>query len=133
MSKKDLNILKENGDRYPFKVSDEYFDSLTARIMNQIPEEDISSEPSAETRSTKVIDINSNKTSKWIKIASIAACFALVAIISLKFLPFSDSSNTEGNSEYTAEYTDEDYFEDLVNYSMVDHGDVYCYLSGEAY
>ncbi|MCQ2256590.1 MAG: hypothetical protein MJZ41_01190 [Bacteroidaceae bacterium] len=132
MSNKDLNIIKANGDRYPFKVSDEYFDGLTARIMNQIPEDEISVEAPQKENTAKVIDINANKSSKWIKIVSIAACVALVAVISFKFLPKS-SITSDAEKEYTAEYTDEDYFEDLMNYSMVDHGDVYCYLSGEGY
>ena len=50
MSKKDNRILNQECGRYPFKVSDEYFDNLTARIMAQIPEESAGKE-------TKVIKL----------------------------------------------------------------------------
>ena len=40
MSTKDNRILTQGGGRYPFKVSDEYFDNLTARIMERIDAEE---------------------------------------------------------------------------------------------
>ena len=131
MSTKDKNIL-DAGGKYPFKVSDEYFDNLAARIMEQIPEENQAPQADNARTETKVIDINAhrNRQNMWIKALSIAACFTLVVLLSIKFFP-TLSSEEEATAEMTAqEYTDDDYNEDLMYYSMADYGDVYSYLSG---
>ncbi len=121
MSTKDSRILNLNGGRYPFKVSDEYFDNLTARIMEQIPEEDVSD------KNTKVVDINKNRRRNlWISVVSIAASLALIVTVALNVLP----TTTQNVEEMRAEYTDDDYNEDLMTYTMADNMAVYDYLSG---
>lgn len=121
MSTKDSRILSLNGGRYPFKVSDEYFDNLTARIMEQIPEEDVSD------KNTKVVDINKNRRRNlWISVVSIAASLALIVTVALNVLP----TTTQKVEEMRAEYTDDDYNEDLMTYTMADNMAVYDYLSG---
>ena len=121
MSTKDSRILNQNGGRYPFKVSDEYFDNLTARIMEQIPEEDVSD------KNTKVVDINKNRRRNlWISVVSIAASLALIVTVALNVLP----TTTQNVEEMRAEYTDDDYNEDLMTYTMADNMAVYDYLSG---
>ncbi|MBR1521727.1 MAG: hypothetical protein IJ635_10895 [Bacteroidaceae bacterium] len=123
MSTKDSRILSQNGGRYPFKVSDEYFDNLTARIMEQIPEEDVSD------KNTKVLDINKNRRRNlWISVVSIAASLALIVTVALNVLP----TTTQNVEEMRAEYTDDDYNEDLMTYTMADNMAVYDYLSGYA-
>lgn len=123
MSTKDSRILSQNGGRYPFKVSDEYFDNLTARIMEQIPEEDVSD------KNTKVVDINKNRRRNlWISVVSIAASLALIVTVALNVLP----TTTQNVEEMRAEYTDDDYNEDLMTYTMADNMAVYDYLSGYA-
>ncbi|MBQ9666541.1 MAG: hypothetical protein IJV33_08715 [Bacteroidaceae bacterium] len=123
MSTKDSRILNQNGGRYPFKVSDEYFDNLTARIMEQIPEEDVSD------KNTKVVDINKNRRRNlWISVVSIAASLALIVTVALNVLP----TTTQNVEEMRAEYTDDDYNEDLMTYTMADNMAVYDYLSGYA-
>lgn len=124
MSKKDSRILSQQSGRYPFKMSEEYFDNLTARIMEQIPEEE------APTKNVTVVDINRKRsTYKWISIASIAASFVLIVAVALKFIPLSTS--TANMDEFTSEYTEDDYNEDLMTYTMADGLAVYGYLSGE--
>lgn len=124
MSNKDSRILSQQGGRYPFRVSEEYFDNLTARIMEQIPEEGVS-----ET-DAKVVDLNRKRRAyRWISIASIAASFVLVAFVALKLIPLSTS--TSSMEELTAEYVDDDYNEDLMTYTMADGMAVYGFLSGE--
>ena len=64
MSTKNNRILAPEGGRYPFKVSDEYFDSLTARIMEQIDsvEQEISEKKEeVPAQSTKLFDIHKNR------------------------------------------------------------------------
>ena len=144
MSTKEQRILTPEGGRYPFKVSDEYFDNLTARIMEQIPEEDeatVASDHSEQVeRKAKVISIRQQRRRNlWIRNLSIAASFLLIATVALKFIP-NPFTSTGASSELTAEYTDKDggfsqemfgneYNEDLMTYTMVDNMDVYDYLS----
>lgn len=124
MSTQDGKILNPNGGRYPFKVSDEYFENLTARIMERIPEE------TTLQKETKVQDSNRGRRRMlWIGIVSAAASLALIITVALKFFPVSTSSATV--DELTAEYTDDDYNKELMSYVMADNMAVYDYLSGD--
>ena len=112
--------MNQECGRYPFKVSDEYFDNLTARIMAQIPEE-------AVVKETKVININQKRRNLWIRSISIAASLVLIATIALKFIPMPSSNNIE---EQTADvWMENDYNEALMTYTMTNNVDVYYYLA----
>ncbi len=120
MSIKENRILNQECGRYPFKVSDEYFDNLTARIMAQIPEE-------AVVKETKVININQKRRNLWIRSISIAASLVLIATIALKFIPMPSSNNIE---EQTADvWMENDYNEALMTYTMTNNVDIYYYLA----
>ena len=136
MSTKNNRILAPEGGRYPFKVSDEYFDSLTARIMEQIDsvEQEISEKKEeVPAQSTKLCDIHKNRRRNlWISTISIAASLVLIATVALKFIPMPSSTPVEQQkAETNVQYTPENYNEDLMNYTMVDNVDVYYYLSSE--
>ena len=115
-------ILNADGKgNYPFKVPERYFDHLTARIMEQIPEEEVVADKGAH-----VIQMSKSRRKWWIGAASAAASVVLIVTFALKFAP-----NTATNmEELRAEYTDEDYNEDLLTYVMADNMAVYDYLSG---
>ena len=105
--------------------------------MEQIPEESRVSpvnslkQNDASDQSTKIIDINDKGRhhNLWISAISIAASLVLIVTVALKFIPISTSSNIP--DELTSEYTDDDYNEDLMTYTMVDNMDVYYYLASE--
>ena len=120
MSIKENRILNQECGRYPFKVSDEYFDNLTARIMAQIPEE-------AVVKETKVININQKRRNLWIRSISIAASLVLIATIALKFIPMPSSNNIEAQT--AAVWMENDYNEALMTYTMTNNVDVYYYLA----
>ncbi len=124
MSNKENRILNDSGAQYPFKVPEGYFDNLTARIMEQIPE---------EKQETIVVSMTprKNNSKKWISALSIAASLALVAIISPKMMKSPGELPDNAHAQNTIEYSEEDaYNEDFVMYSMVDNSDIYDYLSG---
>ena len=78
---------------------------------------------------TKFIDINSRRRRNlWLSTISIAASLVLIATIALKFIP-KPTTSPEQTEELTAEYTTDNYNEDLMTYAMVDNMDVYYYLS----
>ena len=122
MSTKDNRIFNPNGGRYPFRATDEYFDNLTARIMEQIPED--TPEEEVSEKNTKLIDIHRNRRRNlWISTISVAASLILIATFALKFTPKPNTS-PEQAEDMKAEYTTENYNEDLMQYM-----DVYYYLS----
>lgn len=130
MSTKNNRIFAPEGGRYPFKVSDEYFDNLTARIMEQIPED--TPEEEVSEKNTKLIDIHRNRRRNlWISTISVAASLILIATFALKFTPKPNTS-PEQAEDMKAEYTTENYNEDLMQYAMVDNMDVYYYLSSSS-
>lgn len=120
MSTKETRKFNLDGGRYPFKVSDKYFDHLTARIMEQIPEE-----LPRQTTSTCVM---SRRRTLCLATLSIAASLVLIVTIALNVIPSPSPEQTNG---LTAEYTNNDYYEDLMTYTMVDNMDVYYYLAAE--
>ena len=127
MSTKDNRIFNPNGGRYPFRATDEYFDNLTARIMEQIPED--TPEEEVSEKNTKLVDIHRNRRRNlWISTISVAASLILIATFALKFTPKPNTS-PEQAEDMKAEYTTENYNEDLMQYAMVDNMDVYYYLS----
>ncbi len=130
MSTKDNRIFNPNGGRYPFRATDEYFDNLTARIMEQIPED--TPEEEVSEKNTKLIDIHRNRRRNlWISTISVAASLILIATFALKFTPKPNTS-PEQAEDMKAEYTTENYNEDLMQYAMVDNMDVYYYLSSSS-
>jgi hypothetical protein len=122
MSTKEIRKFNLDGGRYPFKVPDKYFDDLTARIMEQIPEE----QPQKQVPS-RVVPMRRNM---WLTALSIAASLALIVTIALNVIP-SPSGSTTPKETLTADYTNDDYNEDLMTYAMVDNMDVYYYLAAE--
>ncbi len=136
MSTKNNRILSPDGGRYPFKVSDEYFDNLTARIMERISEEDAQEDvlrknvqEDVSEKNTKIIDMRQHRRrNTWLSVASIAASLVLIATVALKFIPTSTTQEQPADKQ-AASYTDEDYNEDLMTYTMVDNMDVYYYLA----
>lgn len=136
MSTKNNRILASGGSRYPFKVSDEYFDNLTARIMEQIDsvEQEVpEKKEEAPAQSAQLFSIHKNRRRNlWISTMSIAASLVLIATVALKFIPMPSSTPVEQQkAEVTAVYTPDNYNEDLMNYTMVDNVDVYYYLASE--
>jgi hypothetical protein len=135
MSTKNNRIFAPEGGRYPFKVSDEYFDNLTARIMEQIDsveQESVGRDEEIPARSAKLFHINRNRRRNlWISTMSIAASLVLIATVALKFIPMPSSTPVEQQKASTTQYTQDTYNEDLVSYTMVDNVDVYYYLSAE--
>jgi hypothetical protein len=133
MSTKNNRVLNPEGGRYPFKVSDEDFDNLTARIMAKVDEaeqaEDTYTNESPE-KGAKLVSINDSNTrrnKRWLSIVSIATSLAIVATVALKFIPWAGNT-AQPTDELVAEYTADDYNEALMTYTMADNMDVYCYL-----
>ena len=125
---REENILKERfGKENPFKVPDGYFDHLTERIMENLPEQEI-----------RVIDIRSRQT-LWQKLTlrKIAAAVAVAALLGGgTFWAWQH----EGDSKMVAHAkkheqktvsSDDAAFNEMADYAMIDNEAIYASLIAE--
>lgn len=125
---REENILKERfGKQNPFKVPEGYFDHLTERIMENLPEQEI-----------RVIDIRSRQT-LWQKLPlrKIAAAVAVVALLgggSFWALQHEGNSKVVAHvkqHEQKAVASEEAAFNEMADYAMIDNETIYASLIAE--
>lgn len=125
---REENILKERfGKENPFKVPEGYFDHLTERIMENLPEQEI-----------RVIDIRSRQT-LWQKLPlrKIAAAVAVVALLgggSFWALQHEGNSKVVAHAkqhEQKAVSSEDAAFNEMADYAMIDNETIYASLIAE--
>lgn len=125
---REENILKERfGKENPFKVPDGYFDHLTERIMENLPEQEV-----------RVIDIRSRQT-LWQKmpLRKIAAAVAVVALLgggSFWALQHEGNSKVVAHAkqhEQKAVSSEDAAFNEMADYAMIDNETIYASLIAE--
>lgn len=125
---REENILKERfGKENPFKVPDGYFDHLTEKIMENLPEQEI-----------RVIDIRSRQT-LWQKLPlrKIAAAVAVVALLgggSFWALQHEGDSKMVAHAkqhEQKAVSSEDAAFNEMADYAMIDNETIYASLIAE--
>ena len=125
---REENILKERfGKENPFNVPDGYFDHLTERIMDNLPEQEI-----------RVIDIRSRQT-LWQKLPlrKIAAAVAVVALLgggSFWALQHEGDSKMVAHAKKHEQKTvssDDAAFNEMADYAMIDNEAIYASLIAE--
>lgn len=125
---REENILKERfGKENPFKVPEGYFDHLTERIMENLPEQEI-----------RVIDIRSRQT-LWQKLPlrKIAAAVAVVALLgggSFWALQHEGDSKMVAHAkqhEQKAVSSEDAAFNEMADYAMIDNETIYASLIAE--
>ena len=125
---REENILKERfGKENPFKVPEGYFDHLTERIMENLPEQEV-----------RVIDIRSRQT-LWQKmpLRKIAAAVAVVALLgggSFWALQREGNSKMVAHAkqhEQKAVSSEDAAFNEMADYAMIDNETIYASLIAE--
>ena len=125
---REENILKERfGKENPFKVPDGYFDRLTEKIMENLPEQEV-----------RVIDIRSRQT-LWQKLPlrKIAAAVAVVALLgggSFWALQHEGDSKMVAHAKKHEQKTvssDDAAFNEMADYAMIDNETIYASLIAE--
>ncbi len=125
---REENILKERfGKQNPFKVPDGYFDHLTERIMENLPEQEV-----------RVIDIRSRQT-LWQKLPlrKIAAAVAVTALLGGgTFWALQHEGNSKvvahaKHHEQKAVGSEEAAFNEMADYAMIDNETIYASLMTE--
>lgn len=123
----EKKLEKRFGKGNPYTVPEGYFDTLTSRIMSNLPDAD----------QCKTISIMPTRKTYWKQwTCGVAACIA-GALICLNVFdtptqPANNFANNTNKTEMSAGY-DEEYQKEVMRYAMVDYNDVYTYLSGTAY
>lgn len=125
---REENILKERfGKENPFKVPEGYFDHLTERIMENLPEQEV-----------RVIDIRSRQT-LWqnLPLRKIAAAVAVVALLgggSFWALQHEGDSKMVAHAkqhEQKAVSSEDAAFNEMADYAMIDNETIYASLIAE--
>lgn len=112
----------------PFKVPENYFDTLTERIMNRIPEEN----SIANAEKQKKGRILSLRSLRW---AAAIACFFVVGATSVFYVSNNGSSSLATNNADTMSLpilsADNDIVTEAADYTMLDNEDMYQLLAEE--
>ena len=103
----ELYIKNRLGDRNPFRVPEGYFDSLTAEVMQKLPDR----QPVSRFARLR----------PWLY----AAVFLFVAVLTATVYFVTPDSNVQQMAETTTQDT---YYEDAVDYVMADNNDIYACL-----
>lgn len=125
---REENILKERfGKQNPFKVPDGYFDHLTERIMENLPEQEV-----------RVIDIRSRqKLWQKLPLRKIAAAVAVTALLgggTFWALQHEGNSKVVAHAKHHEQKTvgsEEAAFNEMADYAMIDNETIYASLMTE--
>ena len=115
IDEKDIEL--RCGKKNPFTVPEGYFDSLTERVMANLPNND------------KVIELKPKSHSYWKGISIAAAACVACAVV----LIHNGKTNNETMANAEEVVYDEQYMQDMMEYAMVDANDVYACLSGDGF
>ncbi len=113
MENEEKYIKERLGQDNPFRVPDGYFNSLTDRVMNQLPE---------RQQKSRSVHLRA-----WLYTA---ACVAVLAVMGVSFL-FHHIESEQQKLTVTTETTNTDntYIDDVVDYAMIDNAEIYACLA----
>lgn len=117
--KEEKDLLKKYGKKNPFTVPEGYFQSFPERLMEQLPEKEVISEPEIKTW---------DRIKPWVYMAAmfVGLMFTVRAFVGEERQAQSTGMDTE-ISNYT-EIPDE-YIDPIVNQTMMDDYELYRYLT----
>ena len=120
------NILErpyvDNGS---YTVPNGYFNTLHDRIMERVDKESLCSKNSTMTSTTKM-EVFSMKP--WFKYAAAACLIAAVSILGIGVFYHQNDKENHIAEQQDAVIT-EQYYNDCMEYAMVDNDDIYTYLA----
>lgn len=125
---KDINHILEHPyvDNGSYTVPDGYFDTLHDRIMKRIEKESLYAEQANNKPSAKLKISSINPKFKY----AVAAC--LIGVVSLLgaglFFHYNNEKNVLAKQQQEV-IASEQYYNDCMEYAMVDNDDLYSYLT----
>ena len=112
MEQEEKILIEQFGRQNPFRVPEGYFDSLTERVMTQLPER----KPKSRLVSLR----------PWFYAA---ACFAVVAVLGLTYhFHQTDVTQQVAATEVVAPTVDS-YVDEAADYAMLDNVEIYACLA----
>ena len=133
-------MTTENNKNIGWEVPEGYFDTLDSRIMANIAQEDKEDDgimANIAQTDNGIIDMRNRTKAKIRQIlrwtSSAAACTVL-ALVGIHY--YNSGTATPADVHLSASITEEqndEYTEDMMNYTNLDDHDVYCYLNGDEY
>lgn len=104
-------IRQKMGRNNPFSTPDGYFEHFTDRMMEKLPE---------NNRKPAII--------RYLRPLLYAAVFTGVIVLSATILMKDSTEQTQQQIATTTIESSDTYFDDAVDYAMVDNQDIYAYL-----
>ena len=114
MTEKTKRTMRRNNIHEPFKVPEGYFDNLTADIMSRLPDQPF-----------QPVNVKREPHRRWI---TAAAAAVVVTVMSAFSLPGNDSA-AQGIAAAEQSASTESTVEDVMDYAMIDHQDLYAILT----
>lgn len=111
--------MRMNNIHEPFNVPEGYFDNLTTDIMSRLPEQPF-----------QPISIKREPRRRWMTTA--AAVAVVIVMSAVTYVTFSLSGNdgaTQGVAAADPLVSSESTVEDVIDYAMLDHQDLYAILT----
>lgn len=119
----ETNSLPQWDDtQSPFRIPDGYFDTLTARVMHNIPAEP-AAQPAAATRSMKPY-------LRWAAVSLATIGIGIGVWLAAERGGLNTAPRTEA-AQAAAQMPAGDNLEQMADYMMLDQEDFYAYLSAE--
>lgn len=116
--KEDKDLLKKYGKKNPFTVPEGYFQNFNERLMEQLLEKEVISEPEIRTW---------DRIKPWVYMAAmfVGLMFTVRAFVGEQRL---QNAGIETETENYTEIPDE-YIDPIVNQTMMDDYELYQYLT----
>lgn len=124
--KEEKYILDKVGKENHFRVPNGYFENFASELMSRLPEHEVIEVPAAKPR---VFVLRS------LILTAACVCVAIFSITLFFMNDKSDEMPTAGNNVVAQNNIDystvDEYIDDAADYAMMDHADIYAYLSSE--
>ena len=121
-----MNTTPDFHEANNFSVPDGYFESLTSRVMEKIPAQEVRILAVDEKPRRQV------GRSAWLKYSTAAAILALMGLAGTMWMTSRVTPRQAQMASITsATYSNDDNLDAVADYIMVDDQDLYAYLSGE--
>lgn len=112
-------------DKGYYAVPDGYFNTLHDRIMNRIEEDSLCSDKSIKNEPAKMEVLFGGL---WRKYAAVACLVGVISIVGFGILKYNDNKSSQHAEQQSAVVT-EQYYDEYMEYAMVDNDDIYTYLA----
>ena len=119
MTEKTKRTMRRNNIHEPFKVPEGYFDNLTADIMSRLPDQPF-----------QPVNAKREPRRRWITAAAAAVVVTVMSAVTFAAfsLPGNDSA-AQGSAAAEPSASTESTVEDVMDYAMIDHQDLYAILT----